>query len=276
MPQICDALQYAHDQGIVHRDIKPENILLDRQGQVKIADFGVAKLMGLERASPARCPRSGVPGRPAIRAHRGGQGHGHAAVHGAGAGQRIRWRWTTARTSTRWAWCSTRCSPASCPGKPIEPPSSKVQIDVRLDEVVLRALEKEPERRYQQVSEVKTDVETLNTPPAATPEAAPAPSASWEAARRRVRTPATALLWLGLLGTVLCTVVRAINAEPGKVLLDIGFWRQWVPVLPGMSRPWIYQFWFCFPALCLLVALGPQECGDCRTTAWPLQGQRWR
>src|SRR5207249_9360186 len=46
VPQICDALQYAHDQGIVHRDIKPENILLDRMGRVKVADFGVARLMG--------------------------------------------------------------------------------------------------------------------------------------------------------------------------------------------------------------------------------------
>ena len=42
------------------------------------------------------------------------------------------------------------------PGKSIEPPSHKVQIDVRLDEVVLRALEKKPELRYQQVSQVKT------------------------------------------------------------------------------------------------------------------------
>ena len=41
------------------------------------------------------------------------------------------------------------------------PPSKKVQIDVRLDEVVLRALEKEPERRYQQASELKTQVETI-------------------------------------------------------------------------------------------------------------------
>jgi len=46
VPQICDALQYAHDHGIVHRDIKPENILLDRQGRVKVADFGLAKLVG--------------------------------------------------------------------------------------------------------------------------------------------------------------------------------------------------------------------------------------
>jgi serine/threonine protein kinase len=47
------------------------------------------------------------------------------------------------------------------PGKTIAPPSTKVQIDVRLDEVVLRALEKKPELRYQQVSEVKTMVETI-------------------------------------------------------------------------------------------------------------------
>src|SRR5262249_57036651 len=44
--QVCDALQYAHDAGVVHRDIKPENILIDARGQVKIADFGLAKLAG--------------------------------------------------------------------------------------------------------------------------------------------------------------------------------------------------------------------------------------
>ena len=48
MPQICEALQYAHDHGVVHRDIKPENVLLDKEGRVKIADFGIAKLVGRE------------------------------------------------------------------------------------------------------------------------------------------------------------------------------------------------------------------------------------
>ena len=46
VPQICEALQYAHDESVVHRDIKPENILIDNRGRVKIADFGLAKIIG--------------------------------------------------------------------------------------------------------------------------------------------------------------------------------------------------------------------------------------
>src|SRR5512147_1561296 len=75
VPQICDALQYAHDQGIVHRDIKPENILLDRRGRVKVADFGLAKLVecgrpghsnvekasGIERTSPSTTAHAAAP-----------------------------------------------------------------------------------------------------------------------------------------------------------------------------------------------------------------------
>ena len=43
--QICEALQFAHGEGVVHRDIKPENILIDQKGRVKIADFGIAKVL---------------------------------------------------------------------------------------------------------------------------------------------------------------------------------------------------------------------------------------
>src|SRR5512140_1665797 len=52
VPKICEALQFAHNEGILHRDIKPENILLDSKGRVKIADFGIAKLVGMDAAQP--------------------------------------------------------------------------------------------------------------------------------------------------------------------------------------------------------------------------------
>src|SRR5450759_181837 len=65
VPQICDALQFAHDQGIVHRDIKPENILLDRRGRVKVADFGLVKIVGADAERSADLPiGTNLPGEP--------------------------------------------------------------------------------------------------------------------------------------------------------------------------------------------------------------------
>jgi len=64
VPMICEALQFAHERGIVHRDIKPENILLDKQGRVKIADFGIAKIVGPAAAGPGLTGAKDVIGTP--------------------------------------------------------------------------------------------------------------------------------------------------------------------------------------------------------------------
>jgi serine/threonine protein kinase len=146
VPEICEALQFAHEQGIVHRDIKPENVLLDKQGRVKIADFGIAKLVGAEAPRVSLTEEQSVLGtphymapeqveRPQLVDHR-------ADIYSLGV---VFYEMLT----------------GELPLGKFLPPSRKVQVDVRLDQVVLHALEKEPERRYQHASEVKTDVEAI-------------------------------------------------------------------------------------------------------------------
>ena len=74
-----------------------------------------------------------------------------------------------------------------------DPPSHKVQVDVRIDEVVLKALQSEPERRYQKVSELKTAIDDIRNTPLPAPTSAPPPTAprrkkSHGAAARRDRS----------------------------------------------------------------------------------------
>ena len=59
--QVCAALAYAHARGVVHRDIKPDNILIDADGRVKVADFGIARLSGDDWAITAPQQTAGTP-----------------------------------------------------------------------------------------------------------------------------------------------------------------------------------------------------------------------
>jgi TM2 domain-containing membrane protein YozV len=168
VPKICEALQYAHGQGIVHRDIKPENILLDKQGRLKIADFGIAKIAGVEGKGLSLTGARDVMGTPV-----------YMAPEQVEKPQTVDHRADIYSLGVVFYEMLTGELPL---GK-FAPPSKKVQMDVRLDEVVLHALEKEPARRYQQASQVKTALETIaGSPPpigaAAGPAPAPAPDNS--------------------------------------------------------------------------------------------------
>jgi predicted Ser/Thr protein kinase len=143
---ICDALQYAHEEGLVHRDIKPENILLENKGRVKIADFGIAKLLTRKTAEYTLTGPWQVVGTPHYMApeqmdnapildHR-------ADIYSLGV---MLYEMLTGQL----------------PLGRFLPPSQKGSVDHRFDEIVLRALEREPERRYQQVSEMKAALERL-------------------------------------------------------------------------------------------------------------------
>jgi len=147
VPPLCEALQYAHEHGIVHRDIKPANLLLDKAGRVKIADFGIAKMVGdqssvgLAESQPVGTPQYMAPEQKDH--HRADH---RADIYSLGI---VLYEMLT----------------GELPADKIEPPSRKVQIDVRLDQIVLRALEKNPELRYQTAGDMRTQIETILSAP---------------------------------------------------------------------------------------------------------------
>ncbi|MCP3919670.1 MAG: serine/threonine protein kinase [bacterium] len=165
VPQLCDALQYAHSEGVVHRDIKPENILLDGEGNVRIADFGLAKIVGEGNSLATLTGSHQAMGtfrymapeqidRPRDVDHR-------ADLFSMGV---VLYEMLTGEVPAGSFPKPSECSP----------------VDERLDDVVVRALQHEPDRRYQQARELKSAVEdvtgssverAVSRPPLALPRA---------------------------------------------------------------------------------------------------------
>lgn len=182
VPKICEALQFAHDQGVVHRDIKPENVLLDKQGRVKIADFGIAKIVRqasrLSQTSEPSVPQGGPektePGAMPVPRDLTDADRVLGTPHYM-APEQVEKPATVDHRADIYSLGVVfyEMLTGELPLGKFPPPSKKVRVDVRLDEVVLHALEKEPERRYQHASEVKTDLETIAT--GAAPPEAPSP-----------------------------------------------------------------------------------------------------
>jgi serine/threonine protein kinase len=154
VPEICEALQYAHERAVVHRDIKPENLLVDKAGKVKIADFGIAKIVRHETGRSALTQDQQVMGTPHYMApeqveHPDRVDH-RADIYSLGV---VFYEMLT----------------GELPLGKFQLPSRKAKLDARLDDVVLKALEKEPELRYQQAVQVKTDLETIASTVASLP-----------------------------------------------------------------------------------------------------------
>ena len=210
VPQICDALQYAHDEGVVHRDIKPENILLDKKGRAKIADFGLAKLLGAAPGGPRLTASHQIMGTPHYMApeqvERPQYVDHRADIYALGV---VFYEMLT----------------GELPLGKFAPPSHKVRVDVRLDEVVLRTLERDPVRRYQHVSDFKTAIQSLQRV-AEAPVALP----------RREETPIWPhqVLWLAGIALIL-TVVCC-----GMLMTDSSLSLIGIPLLVSLARrlPW--------------------------------------
>ena len=255
VPPICEALQYAHDRGIVHRDIKPENLLLDTDGKIKVADFGIARILdqaeqpaeddnsiedpGLTAGTALGTPRYMAPEQgehPESVDHR-------ADIYSLGA---VFYEMLTGEV----------------PSGPILPPSQQVQVDVRLDEIVLRALADSPELRWQSAADLRTQVETVVQYPALSGEVPPPldtaptvrmPSQEDHGTTSLHASPGRGWFWLAIAllvpgipvgalgGWVLAKVLQDPNwnPAPAEALFSISVWVAGSLLLLGGAAAFI-------------------------------------
>ncbi len=154
VPQVCDALQYAHDHRVVHRDIKPENILIDQEGRVRIADFGLAKLLGTEPSAVGLTQTAQGVGTPHYMApeqiHAAATVDHRADLYSLGV---VLYEMLT----------------GELPIGRFQAPSAKAATPRGFDPVVMKSLENDPAQRYQRAHDVKRDVEAAGTGRAGSP-----------------------------------------------------------------------------------------------------------
>jgi tRNA A-37 threonylcarbamoyl transferase component Bud32 len=218
---ICAALKFAHEHGILHRDIKPENILIDSRGQVKIADFGIAKLTGEDGKDQLTLTQRGfVLGSPHYMAPEQLESPGdvdqRADIYSLGV---VLYELLT----------------GELPLGRFAPPSKKSAVDTRIDEIVMRTLERERELRFQTVDEVKTQVAAASEPGTRPAQDSSAESPVIRSGKTaRFATAATICTVLSLIPAFLVGLLLIQSRKGNEALVIVFFWLPLV-ILAGLG-----------------------------------------
>jgi serine/threonine-protein kinase len=160
---VCWAVQYAHDRGVLHRDLKPSNILIDRQGNPYVSDFGLAKRIDID---PTLTPSGAILGTPSYmppeQAVTPGSGRRAplapaADVYSLGA---ILYHMLTGRPPFQAA-TPIETMLLALEHDPIPPRALNPRVDCDLEVIALKCLQKSPALRYRSAGELARDLESF-------------------------------------------------------------------------------------------------------------------
>ncbi len=208
--QICSGLKEAHAQGIVHRDLKPENVMIDKQGNVKIMDFGIARSMeagtrltGAMIGTPAYMAPEQVAGKPVDY---------RTDIYSLGL--MLYEMFTGSETfhaDTAVAVAVKQMQEAPRPPHEIDP-----NIPVFIERAILKCLEKDPAKRFQSIGELETALRATRVtgaiPASAVAAATPVVAAAMTPTSGLVKHPTAATV--AVAGTLLTGAPKAKRTSP--------------------------------------------------------------
>ena len=213
--QMCAALEAAHNEGVVHRDFKPQNILLDKQQNVYVSDFGLAKSLEQETGMTRSGEFLGTPRYMAPEQVQGSKIDHRADLYALGL---ILYEMVTgdvpfhADTTLQLMYQRVHEAPKS-------PKTLNPELPEWMVRVIMKCLERDPQQRYQTAAEILHDLEAGTAPPSSTVQIA-LPSIGISISRK----------WLAVAAAVL--VLAALLAVPAvrqRIFGGAGVEQQVIP-----------------------------------------------
>ncbi len=213
---VLQGLAHAHREGVIHRDIKPSNIIVDRNGMVKVTDFGIAKAAFAEGDLTTTGNLLGTAKYLAPEQVQGGPPDGRTDLYAVGV---VLYEMLTARVPfdgpTHIATATKRLTE-----EPVPPRSLRPGIPRGMEAVVLKAMTRDPDGRYQSAEEMRSALDRSApsaTVPMARPEAGPSERRS--SSRAWLAVPLAILILAALVagGFVLVDQLRGGEEQPEVV-----------------------------------------------------------